>query len=466
MQNAITYSRKSIIPKHEDISAAIGYQEHSMQEYADQNNMIIRARFNDIGYSGKTLERPELIEMLEYIEHNPVDVLLVFTVDRFGRDLKNNINLVLKILSKVPKIIFTTDCLSSDSKSFKYRFLMDSGYAHEERERLHKRFNGGRRAKILNRRTFNGNQPPIGFTKHPTSKKLVPATILNTSDVKLNQGLAIVQFIFLSYIFGKSLREIAKLVNYFFGSTQKNKNWDSKAISYVLRNPVYTGKLRGTLEKNESYFIDGNVEPIIDPALFYFVQYRLGKETSGRKSSKSQPSPHLFVCANCITQISILDDQLVCEFCHQNTELMDVTDAINAAFKKFLINDLDLDTLTKELITKIKYELSLKKRDLQKRIFDLMERRKEFESMNFIDEKILNNMISINTEELFHFQIEYEETKSLSSFIENVPSSDFDQRTDHSYFLSLPFIVFIDIPSHEIALTFHRNIFYKEDVPS
>jgi DNA invertase Pin-like site-specific DNA recombinase len=121
---AISYARKSIKVKDMSVEASVSYQKVLVDQYAKQNNMEIIKRYNDVGYTGSNINRPELQDMLHDVTHTSVDVLLVYSVDRFGRDLRNNIDTMLKISTQVKKVIFVSEGISSDSEHFKMFFLL------------------------------------------------------------------------------------------------------------------------------------------------------------------------------------------------------------------------------------------------------------------------------------------------------------------------------------------------------
>lgn len=312
MKTAISYCRKSIVVKDMSEEKSINYQQQAINEYAVQNGIEIIQQYNDIGVSGKNAERPELQKMLNELRTGVknVDFLLFYSVDRLGRDLESNIVTMLEITKYVETVVSVSEQLASSAEYFKTFFLLQTSHAQTEREQLLLRMYHGRRAKVTNRKSFDGSFLPLGYIKSNLrgsidKERLVPATEKNTDDYGEIQGLKIVKYIFNSYLLGSSLREIANNLNRYFGPTRRKAKWNHKSVKYILSNPIYVGTLKGTLSNTENYYIeDANVEAIVDPFAFQLINRRLELENTGRqKKSVLRHCPLQKVYPNDSTQI-------------------------------------------------------------------------------------------------------------------------------------------------------------------
>ncbi|MFT4216852.1 MAG: recombinase family protein [Micropruina sp.] len=61
-------------------------QREANRRRALEMGALVVAEFVERGRSGKSLERPELQRMLEYIQDRPVDFVIVHKVDRLARN--------------------------------------------------------------------------------------------------------------------------------------------------------------------------------------------------------------------------------------------------------------------------------------------------------------------------------------------------------------------------------------------
>ena len=91
--------------------------------------------------SGKTIERPILLECITYIRSG--DTLYVHSIDRLARNAKDLLNLVEQLLIKQVTIIFVKNNLtfSSDTKDHmaKLQLTMLAAFAEFERELIRER---------------------------------------------------------------------------------------------------------------------------------------------------------------------------------------------------------------------------------------------------------------------------------------------------------------------------------------
>lgn len=281
---AFTYGRKSLTPKgFVNEKESVRYQEQVMEEYAHNHNMKIVAKFSDVGYSGVHTQRPELIEMLEFLQNSEqkIDVLLIYTVDRLGRDLRNNINLVLQITDLVKKVIFVVEDISNNYEHFKMFLILKSIVAEEERINLLNRFASARWTKVTSRKIFNGAKKPLGYVQK--GEKLKKATMDETNDLQEVQGLEAVNYIILGYLSNQSISQIAKNLKKNFGLTRSGKEWDKNSVAYILQNDIYAGILSGKM-KGEKYEVPtDNVEPLLSKTAYEFIQAKLRNTVKGRR---------------------------------------------------------------------------------------------------------------------------------------------------------------------------------------
>lgn len=355
---------------------SVQYQKTTNRKYAELNHLNIVKEYSDVGYSGKDTNRPEIQEMLRDLKAGIVraDVLIIYSVDRLGRDLKHNIEAMIEISNYVKQVVFVAERITSDSAHFKILFLMLTGMAQETRESLLRRLSDGRKAKVLSRKSFDGNYPALGYVKN--NEKLVPATFENTNDLQQSQGLITLQVIFHSYLFGMSLRSIAKMLNERVGFTRRGKEWTYKSVQYILLNEIYCGTLKGTMQKVENYVVENaNVVPLVDPLIFELVQKKLQYEQPGRKRKSINRSPHFTLCSTCLEPLKEEANSLSCPKCSKKIELYKIEQAFLSEVSKLLngvLSEFNLENEFKRLLN----QYQLKKKILLTKIKELQERKK------------------------------------------------------------------------------------------
>ena len=69
-----------------DNGYSIDSQLRKIKEYCERNNYIIVSTYNDAGYSGKDLMRPEMQRLPQDIKSKKIDKLVAIKVDRLTRN--------------------------------------------------------------------------------------------------------------------------------------------------------------------------------------------------------------------------------------------------------------------------------------------------------------------------------------------------------------------------------------------
>ena len=465
MEKTITYGRKSINPKgFVSEKDSIRYQEQVMDEYALNHNMEIVARYSDIGYSGANTQRPELIEMLEFLqnEEEKVDVLLFYTVDRLGRDLRNNINLVLQISDLVKKIVFVVEGISNDYEHFKMFLILKSIVAEEERINLLNRFASARWTKVTSRQIFNGAKKPLGYVQK--GEELKKATIEETKELKDIQGLEALNYIILAYLSNQSISQIAKNLSRNFGLTRSGKKWDKNSVAYILRNDIYAGILSGRM-KGERYEVPTNkVEPLLSKTTFEFIQARLKNTIKGRQP-KNNALPLLSVCIHCLKPVSQVGPMISCPECKRSMETEDISRAVERNLTDYLLSS--YSTKSVELYLKEKRNnLFYSLHKYQEKVKQLEGTQQLIRSLFYDDPTELKLLLSYNKEEIRQLLREQKETQSFLEFL-------FDEETvrledvlrtgkNEDLYVHLPYLQLIDFESNEVYLKFHPCVFEED----
>ena len=87
----ITYSRLSK-DDYQKKYVSIQNQKSIAQKYAAEHGLVIDKEFEDDGYTGYTMDRPDFNELKHLIDENMVDVLIAKDLSRLGR---HNANVLL-----------------------------------------------------------------------------------------------------------------------------------------------------------------------------------------------------------------------------------------------------------------------------------------------------------------------------------------------------------------------------------
>ncbi|MGD6842198.1 recombinase family protein [Bacillus infantis] len=467
---AISYCRKSTRVKGKSVEESVGYQQEAINQYARKNGIQIVKGFSDVGVSGKDTNRPELQEMIHFLKttNEKISELIIYSIDRFGRDLQHNIQQMLEILQLVEKVSFVSQPITSDTTYFKLLFLTLTAVAQDERERLLTRCANGRKQKVLSRKSFDGNYKPFGMVKKDDSEKLIAAKPLNVLEPSMAQEFIQIQYIFYLYMYNYPLRRIASILNEKFGKTKRGVDWTYKSVKYILQNPVYLGKLRGVLEGSTHYLIDNaNVESIIDPATFMLIQRKLQFEKAGRKKREVSQSPYFNLCYSCGSYLEKESGMYACRKCVKSVDTLIVEEKI----KNSLMNFLKFKELNHSCIIK-KHLLELRESDEERlragkiELKKLESRLNEIERLE-INEDLKTRLRSTNTVETRKLNMKMEELRRKINYFENNElnySCIAHSKEAKDFLIRTPFIVLYNFIEKEVVILPNKNLLKKDAV--
>jgi len=261
-----------------------------------------------------------------------------------------------------------------------------------------------------------------------------------------------------------SLRNIAKELNSTFGLTKRGKQWSYKSVQYILANNAYVATLSGLLEKKIHYRVEeANIEPIIDPLLFQFIQQKLHHHKSGRKVLSSPTLPTFAVCADCAHLLTYRKSKYVCDTCNNQYDAKELKKILHDQIQEVISQVQCSPKRYSEKRLRLIERYLLQRKKVINRITDLEERRVYIQ--NIMQSNSTGKMIEANTlekkkakeqlqfiEEMLGFLGESNEALMEGTFI-----------LDDTYLIKLPYLVIIDFPLREVAVMFHNQVYTKKE---
>lgn len=265
MKKAIRYLRFS---SDGQSNSSIEKQDLYTGQWAERNDVKVIDTFIDEGYSAKTFDRPDFIELQDFLSrhHNSVDFLVVDQMDRFSRDAGEAMSLVKKLQLKYHvQIVSVTEGITFDYHtpgSF-FRAGLQLLLAEEDNiNRTHKVNGGIYTAKAKEGRYIYGH-PPYGYKKEGTGK----SKHLVIDDYQAT----IVRYIYDAFLQNTPFYLIKKEAKK-MGYTRTGNS----IMKHLLQNPVYAGMqyVKPFRELPGGVF-PANHEAIIDAITWDAVQRKL-----------------------------------------------------------------------------------------------------------------------------------------------------------------------------------------------
>ena len=249
------YTRVSTDNQAEKEFSSCEAQEQKIKSFvASQNNWEVFKVYSDAGYSGATLERPALQQLLSDMKEGKIDIVLAYKIDRLTRSPKDFYQLIEFFEQAKIDFISITERFDTSTPAGRLLRNIMLTFSQFERELTSERT----RDKMLERAKkgmANGGLTPYGYMRQ--NKKLIP-------HLKEAEG---VKSIFEKYLETKSLFAVYNFLKEKGIKNHSGKNFSKTNIAYLLRNVVYIGKIK---HRGEIY--NGIHEPIISEEIFALAQ--------------------------------------------------------------------------------------------------------------------------------------------------------------------------------------------------
>ena len=284
-----TYTRKSSEEGLEQDFNSLDAQREACEAYirsqAGEGWTPIRARYDDGGYSGGTLDRPALERLLGDIQGGQIDTVVVYKVDRLTRSLADFAKIVEVFDANGVSFVSVTQQFNTTTSMGRLTLNMLLSFAQFEREVTGERIRD-KIAASKRKGLWMGGHVPLGY--EPDGRTLV----INEGEAKT------VRTVFRLYRELGSVRRVKEEADR-RGLTTKRRSGAGRQMRggrplsrghlyHLLKNPLYVGRIP---HKGEAY--DGNHPPILDPETWEEVQAQLAAHTRQRSSDirRSERSP-------------------------------------------------------------------------------------------------------------------------------------------------------------------------------
>ncbi|MBA4228399.1 MAG: recombinase family protein [Hyphomonas sp.] len=287
------YTRKSSEEGLDQAFNSLDAQREACEAYVSSQRhegwKLIPAHYDDGGLSGGTLERPALTRLLEDIDAGKIDLVVVYKIDRLTRSLADFAKLVDRFDAAGCSFVSVTQAFNTSTSMGRLTLNVLLSFAQFEREVTAERI----RDKISASKKkgyWMGGLPPLGYEPHPDPQ--TRSLVINAPEAE------IVRELFQLYdtigcvrlVEAEAARRGYRTKSRTFSNDRKvgGKPLRRGHIHFLLRNPIYVGRIR---HKREVH--DGLHEPLIDEALWDRVQAKLGAQDKPGRRSASGSRPFL-----------------------------------------------------------------------------------------------------------------------------------------------------------------------------
>ncbi|MEG1312065.1 MAG: recombinase family protein, partial [Romboutsia sp.] len=214
-------------------------QEDKIRIYCKLHDIVIDKIFIDKAVSGKSTDRPEYYNVMNYVKENNIDMIVVYKNDRIHRSLYNLLAMIYELQEYEVALVSVTEHFDTSTPQGMLFLQMLGSFAEFERSVINERTRNGRIARLKENK-WVGGKPAFGYKVSKDGKFEID-----------EEAAKIVIQIFKLRSKGVSLAKIG--YNYGF-SKQK--------VDYILKNKNYIGvfEYKGKKEKND---ISIKIDPIV-----------------------------------------------------------------------------------------------------------------------------------------------------------------------------------------------------------
>jgi DNA invertase Pin-like site-specific DNA recombinase len=279
IKRCAVYTRKSSDEGLEQDYNSLHAQRDACEAYIKSQGgegwRLSKAPYDDGGFSGGTMERPALEQLLAAIRQGLVDVVVVYKVDRLTRSLADFARMVELFDAHRVSFVAVTQQFNTTTSMGRLTLNVLLSFAQFEREVIGERIRD-KVAASKRKGIWTGGCIPFGYEVR--ERKL----LINSEEAP------IVRQIFERYLELGTVRKLMKDLSFRgigsairiskTGNRQGGKSFGRGALYHLLSNPVYVGEIRHKDERHP-----GQHEALIRRELWERVQTQL-RSKPGRKS--------------------------------------------------------------------------------------------------------------------------------------------------------------------------------------
>ena len=237
-----------------DNGYSIDSQLRMIKEYCEKNNYSIIDVYNDAGYSGKDLMRPEMQRLLADIKSKKIDKLIAIKVDRLTRNNYDGFWLLNYCEEHDVKIELILEPYDVSTANGEMIFGMNLVFGQRERKEIGARTKRAMEEMALEK--IHPSKAPYGYIRNKETGHLEIEPI----------EAQVVKDIFELCKQGNSTRNIATIMKDNNAYLKQGK-WASDRVYKILTNSIYIGIFEYGKYKRKSQDIlkvENYCEPIID----------------------------------------------------------------------------------------------------------------------------------------------------------------------------------------------------------
>lgn len=268
---------------------SIPQQIERLKKYCDAMGWILVKIYTDDGYSGGSLDRPAMNQMIQDIEAGHTDIVLVDKLDRLSRSQFDTLFMIQKVFdANGVAFVSRNEAFDTSTPFGKAMVGILAVFAELERSRIKERMMDGQEGRAKEGKFRGGGYVPTGYDYDS-----------NDGILKINEYEAMqVREVFDLFINRMPIFTIMTHMNN-KGYRTKYGEWKEQTIRGMLQRRLYIGEI---VHKGTIY--EGQHEPIISKEIFDMAQKIFAERDikfENRKVGRAYKSPlgGIIYCGHC-----------------------------------------------------------------------------------------------------------------------------------------------------------------------
>jgi len=268
---------------------SIPQQIERLKKYCEAMGWIVVKIYTDDGYSGGSLDRPAMNQMIQDIAAGHADIVLVDKLDRLSRSQFDTLYMIQKVFdANGVAFVSRNEAFDTSTPFGKAMVGILAVFAELERSRIKERMMDGQEGRAKEGKYRGGGFIPTGYDYNSETG------ILEINDYEAMQ----VREVFDLFINKMPIFTIMTHMNN-KGYRTKYGEWKEQTIRGMLSRRIYIGEI---VHKGNVY--EGQHEPIISLEIFNKAQKILAerdKNFANRKVGRAYKSPlgGIIWCGHC-----------------------------------------------------------------------------------------------------------------------------------------------------------------------
>ena len=273
------YTRKSSEEGLEQSFNSLHAQREACEAYIQSQRhegwRVLKASYDDGGFSGGNVDRPALSQLLNSVKQKCIDVVVVYKVDRLSRSLADFVRIVDLFDQHHVSFVSVTQQFNTSTSMGRLTLNVLLSFAQFEREVTGERIRD-KIAASKKKGLWMGGTVPLGYDIQ--EKQL----IINRNESKT------VRFIFDTYINDQCVKTVKETLEQKGWLGKQGKPFSRGALYTILKNPIYIGKIQ-----HRGKHFDGVHEPVVKESCWKQVQNLLHQNRYAQKLRVHAKQPSL-----------------------------------------------------------------------------------------------------------------------------------------------------------------------------